>query len=118
MFIERPIITEKSMAQAQTGVYTFAVDPRRTKPAIARAIEELYKVTVDAVRVQSVKGKAVRRKKGLGRQRDWKKALITVKMGQAIKDFALPEAKPTPDDQKKIEAKQKTDKPNQLDKVS
>ena len=109
MFIERPIITEKSMAQAQNGVYTFAVDSRRTKPAIARAVEDLYKVTVEAVRIQSVKGKVVRRKKGLGRQRDWKKALITVKKGQIIKDFALPEEKPA-EDKKKTEKAESKDK--------
>lgn len=118
MSIERPIITEKSMDQAQNGVYTFAVDRRKTKPAIAQAVQQLYGVTVEAVRVQSVIGKVVRRKKGYGRRRDWKKALITLKKGQIIKDFALPEEQSAADNKKTDKSEQSATNDNKADKAS
>jgi large subunit ribosomal protein L23 len=100
IIIERPIITEKSLAMAATGVYTFAVADKTTKTEIGKAVENAYKVDVTGVRVLSVKGHVVRRKTGLGKQRDWKKALVTVKSGQTIKDFAF-EAETAKKDDKK-----------------
>jgi large subunit ribosomal protein L23 len=85
--IAKPIITEKSLAQAEKSVYTFAVHDTATKPEIAKAIEALYKVKVAKVRVAAVKGQVVRRRNGIGKQRDWKKAVITLTAGQSIKDF-------------------------------
>lgn len=100
LIIERPIITEKSLAKAQEGVYTFAVAPRSPKSEIAKALEKLYNVSVFSVRIQSVKGKQVRRKTGIGKERDWKKALVTVKAGQTIKDFELEQPKEEKEEKK------------------
>jgi large subunit ribosomal protein L23 len=93
MLIDTPVITEKSLQHAQNGVYTFAVAKTATKSEIAKLVAKLYSVEVTSVRVQSVKGKAVRRKTGIFKENDWKKALVTVKKGQAIKEFELPEQK-------------------------
>ena len=99
MIIEKPIITEKSLAQAATGVYTFAVNPKATSAEVRKAVAGLYGVTVTDVRTLNVNGKMVRRKTGIGYEKDWKKALVTVKAGQKIKEFELEEAadeKPAP----------------------
>lgn len=91
--IDQPVITEKSMMLAEQGVYTFAVHPEATKSEVAKMVAGLYDVEVINVRVQSVKGQSVRHKFGYGKRNDWKKALVTVKAGQKIKAFNLPEEK-------------------------
>lgn len=91
--IQKPIVTEKSIALAATGTYTFSVSDSATKPEIAKAVKKLYGVDPTLVRVMTVKGKTVRRKTGLGKERDWKKALVTIKAGQKIKDFEFEEDK-------------------------
>lgn len=101
--ITKPIITEKSLANAEKGVYTFAVADKTSKPEIAKAVEAIYKVTVKNVRVSSVKGHEVRRKNGIGKQRDWKKAIVTLTAGQTIKDFQF-EAETVETDKKETKA--------------
>lgn len=86
--IERPLVTEKSMAGAEQGKYTFRVNKNANKIEIARAIEQLFNVKVDSVNTISVKGK----KKRLGRHpegktADWKKAIVTLKSGYRIEIF-------------------------------
>lgn len=105
LMIEKPIITEKTLAQAQTGVYTFAVHSLATKSEIGKAVARLYSVAVTRVRVQSVTGQEVRRKSGIGKKPDWKKALVTVKKGQKIKEFDLPEKETKKKETKKLEDK-------------
>lgn len=86
--IESPLLTEKSMAGADSGKYTFRVSKNANKIDIARAIEQLFKVEVASVNTMVVKGK----KKRLGRYPegktpDWKKAVVTLKPGQKIEVF-------------------------------
>lgn len=109
MIIERPIITEKSMAMAANGVYTFAVADTTTKTEVAKAVEKAHKVDVTNVRILTVKGQVVRRKTGLGKTSDWKKAVVTVKAGQQIKDFAF-EAETKADTKEAKDAKKSEEK--------
>lgn len=102
MIIERPVITEKSMTMAASGIYTFAVADTATKSEVAKAVHSTYKVDVTKVRILSVKGQVVRRRTGLGKTSDWKKAVVTVKAGQKIKDFEFEaESKTDAKDEKK-----------------
>jgi large subunit ribosomal protein L23 len=57
-----------------------------TKPEIRAAVEELFKVRVEQVRVLNVKGKLRRTRFGAGRRSDWKKAYVRLAEGQDI-DF-------------------------------
>ena len=57
-----------------------------TKPEIKAAVEALFKVRVEQVRVLNVKGKTRRTKNGVGRRSDWKKAYVRLAPGQDI-DF-------------------------------
>jgi large subunit ribosomal protein L23 len=88
----KPVVTEKSSAAYEARkVYTFRVDPRATKHAIRDAIQELFGVTVTDVRTLTVRAKE-RRAGGLGRGRagrrsHWKKAIVTLKEGDAIPIF-------------------------------
>ena len=100
IIIEKPVVTEKSIAQAEHGVYTFAVHSNATKPEIAKAIEGIYKVSVVDVNVSGVHGKSVRRKTGIGKEKNWRKAFVTVKKGQKISDFEFVAEKTEKDEKK------------------
>ena len=83
-----PHITEKAAIAAEAGnQYVFRVASDATKPEIKQAVEKLFEVEVDAVRVLNSKGKTKRFGQRMGRRKDWKKAYVRVKSGQSI-DFA------------------------------
>lgn len=82
-----PHVTEKAAIAGESGnQYVFQVMPDATKPEIKQAVELLFEVEVDAVRVSNVKGKVKRFGQQMGRRKDWKKAYVRVKEGQSI-DF-------------------------------
>lgn len=84
--IIRPIITEKSLARAAKGWYTFAVSIESNKATVAHAIDDRYKVTVVDVRTMIMPGHERRmgkRQKKVTKS-DWKKALVKLKEGQKI----------------------------------
>ena len=58
--IVKPIITEDSMARTADKKYTFEVMSGATKPEIAKAVEELFKVDVLCVNTVSMKKKPKR----------------------------------------------------------
>ena len=52
--------------------------------AIRNAVEEIFKVKVDQVRVLNYHGKSVRRGRTVGRKSDWRKAYVTLTSGNTI----------------------------------
>jgi len=86
--LRRPIITEKSNFQSDNlGRYTFEVDVRANKHQVKTAVQEVFSVDVVAVNMISVRGKKRRSGKVLGRTKDWKKAIVTLRPGQSIQFF-------------------------------
>jgi large subunit ribosomal protein L23 len=87
--ILRPVVSEKSYALLDQGVYTFIVDPDATKPQIRRAVEEIFQVTVVNVNTLNRKGKRKRhrRRPMFGRRPDTKRAIVTLAEGQRIPLF-------------------------------
>jgi large subunit ribosomal protein L23 len=83
----RPVITEKSYSAIEHNRYTFQVDKRARKPEIARAVEEIFKVTVVSVNTMNVPGKSRRVRYAKGMTPSWKKAVVTLKEGDTIKEF-------------------------------
>lgn len=82
-----PHVTEKAANVGESSnQYVFRVASDATKPEIKQAVEALFEVEVDAVRVLNTKGKTKRFGARLGRRKDWKKAYVRVKAGQEI-DF-------------------------------
>jgi len=80
-----PHITEKAAIVGESSnQYVFRVAKDATKPEVKRAVEKLFEVAVDAVRVVNVKGKTKRTGARMGRRVDWKKAYVRVKAGQSI----------------------------------
>jgi large subunit ribosomal protein L23 len=79
-----PLLTEKADRQQSLGKYSFLVDPGANKTEIARAMRDLYGVKPVSVRIISVQGKNVRFGRSTGKQKDTKKAIITLKKGESI----------------------------------
>ena len=76
--IVRPIITEDSMARIADKTYTFEVMKSATKPEIASAVEELFKVKVADVNTINMKKKPRRVGVHSGYRKAWKKAIVTL----------------------------------------
>ena len=96
--LERPVITEKSTAQANptpskrrganpSAKYTFRVARDANKIQIREAVETIYKVKVLDVNTMTMRS----RDRGIGKKRGpvpaWKKAIVTLAPGQTIEDF-------------------------------
>jgi len=82
-----PVVTEHAMSLQAYGKYTFRVPLKATKPDIARAVEDLFKVEVREVRTMHMHGKLRRRGKFAGHKPDWKKAIVTLAPGKTITFF-------------------------------
>ena len=79
--IIKPIVSEKSYSLIDEGKYTFEVDPRSNKTEIKQAVEAIFKVKVASVNTLNRVGKTRRTKFGLGKRKDTKRAIITLKSG-------------------------------------
>ena len=86
--IKRPLVTEKSNIQKEAAnQLTFEVDRGANRIEIRRAIEQIFNVKVASVRTMQVTGKVKRRGRILGKRRDWKKAIVTLRPGERIDFF-------------------------------
>jgi large subunit ribosomal protein L23 len=86
--IKRPVITEKSTAlKEELNQVVFEVDPKANKLEIKEAVEKLFNVKVLKVRTIKVKGKKRRLGRLEGKEKDWKKAIVTLRPGDRIEFF-------------------------------
>ncbi|RRD61468.1 50S ribosomal protein L23 [Leucobacter sp. OH1287] len=80
--IIRPILTEKSYGLIdRNGQYTFEVQPTANKTEIKLAIESIFNVKVDKINTLNRQGKARRTRFGIGKRKDTKRAIVTLKSG-------------------------------------
>lgn len=83
----RPLVTEKGTHQSSRyNAFTFMVHTKATKTQIAAAVQELFDVRVERVRTQTRKGKTARFRQAVGKQPDWKRAIVTLHADDKI-DF-------------------------------
>ena len=86
--IRRPLITEKSTALKETQrTLGFEVHRDATKPEIKKAVEALFGVKVQDVRVANVHGKVKRQGRYAGKRPDWKKAYVVLKKDEKMIEF-------------------------------
>jgi large subunit ribosomal protein L23 len=87
--IKRPIITEKSNILAEIyGQYTFEVDRRANKLQVRDAVEQIFDVEVEKVRIINMKPKRGRYgRRVVVRESAWKKAIVTLAPGQRLEMF-------------------------------
>ena len=76
-----PVVSEKSYGLLDEGKYTFLVDPRANKTEIKIAVEQIFSVKVASVNTNNRKGKTRRTRFGLGKRKDTKRAIITLREG-------------------------------------
>lgn len=89
ILILRPLINEKSMSLAKTGLYTFEVAKDATKAQIERYVHGKFGVEVLKVLTVNIpsKKKLQRSRKGYFSQGGFRKAIVRVKKGQKIDLF-------------------------------
>jgi large subunit ribosomal protein L23 len=86
--LRRPLITEKSTILKETQrSLCFEVHRDATKPEIKKAVETLFGVKVQDVRVANVHGKMKRQGRYQGRRPDWKKAYVVLREGEKMVEF-------------------------------
>jgi large subunit ribosomal protein L23 len=82
--IVAPVITEKATMASEHNQVIFKVAKTATKPQIKEAIEALFDVKVKSVNTLNRKGKKKRFRGIAGRQKDIKKAIVTLQEGHSI----------------------------------
>ena len=86
--IIRPIITEKStqLKEANREV-CFEVAKQANKTEIKKAVEQLFKVKVEAVKTQIKVGKWRRVGRNKGLTKTWKKAYVKLREGEKMIEY-------------------------------
>ncbi|MFM8927533.1 MAG: 50S ribosomal protein L23 [Rhodoluna sp.] len=79
--IIRPIVSEKSYNLIDQGKYTFEVAPGSNKTEIKQAVEVIFNVKVASVNTLNRIGKTKRTRFGMGKRKDTKRAIVTLKSG-------------------------------------
>ena len=82
--IKKPVITEKSTANAQFNKYIFEVRNDANKIDIKKVIEEIYKVKVQKLNSLNVKSKPKVFKGQRGTRSELKRIIVTLKEGNTI----------------------------------
>ena len=82
--IKKPVITEKSTANAQFNKYIFEVRNDSNKTKIKKTIEEIYKVKVQKLNSLNVKSKPKVFKGQRGTRSELKRIIVTLKEGNTI----------------------------------
>jgi large subunit ribosomal protein L23 len=79
-----PIVSEKSYALIEQGVYTFQVDTKASKPEIRDAVEAIWGVEVLKVNTLNRNGKRKRTRgtNRIGQRPNTKRAIVTLAAGE------------------------------------
>jgi large subunit ribosomal protein L23 len=86
--IRAPLVSERSTnLRINENKYIFEVDRKANKLEIKKAIEGLFKVTVEDVTTMIMHGKPKRLGRSEGRRPDWKKAIVKLKKGETLELF-------------------------------
>ena len=76
----RPVVSEKSYALLDEGVYVFVVHPEANRTQIRQAVESIFNVRVSKVNTLNRKGKRKRNRRSatFGQRPDTKRAIVTL----------------------------------------
>jgi large subunit ribosomal protein L23 len=87
--IVAPVVSEKSYALMEAGVYTFKVHPSASKPEIRDAVQSIFGVKVSKVNTLNRPGKRKRNRRTFtyGKRPDTKRAIVTLVQGESIDLF-------------------------------
>ncbi len=82
-----PVITEHSMEMVADKKYTFKVKIGATKIEIAKAVEEIFGVSVEKVNTIRMDGKTKRMGKNEGKTAAYKKAIVKLSENSKTIEF-------------------------------
>jgi len=85
--LSRPRVTEKAYALNTLNQYVFVITKESTKGSVKRAVEEVYGVNVEKVRIVKLPAQKSVFGKNIGTKAAIKKAIVSVKKGQTIELF-------------------------------
>lgn len=85
--LRRPLITEKSTAMQGLNKYAFEIADGANKLQIRQAVEKSFKVKVTGINVVTVRGKTKKIGRRMVHTNPWKKAVVTLKVGDKIEFF-------------------------------
>ena len=85
--IRGPHLSEKAHLAAENNQVVLKVRTDATKAEIRQAVELLFEVQVEDVKVVNVKGKSKRFGQTKGRRSDWKKAYVRLAEGSSLESF-------------------------------
>jgi len=84
LLIKQPRITEKSQSLKQFRQYVFDTIKKANKLEIKKAIEQIYNVKVEKIRIINIPSKRRRVELTFGKKSGYKKAIVTLKQNQQI----------------------------------
>jgi len=90
MQLLHPVISEKSAAQMDKGLYVFEVSGRATKRTITTELKRLFAVTADSIRIVKLPAKKVRFRRRSGTQAARHHAYVQLSEKQRLPGFELP----------------------------
>jgi large subunit ribosomal protein L23 len=76
--ILKPVITERSMDEAEKKKYTFKVAVDANKTEVKKALEEIFGITIKKVNIMNVSGKIKKMGRSEGRTAASKKVIVTL----------------------------------------
>lgn len=87
--VKRPIISEKSIKDAEKRKFTFEVNRMASKNVIKGTIEKMFSVNIVSLTTTMIKGRSMRigKKRTVRPLSNWKKATVLLKEGQSIALF-------------------------------
>jgi len=80
-------VTEKSTLLQERGKYIFEVQKSANKADVKAAVEKVFEVTVLDVNTMTIKGKSKRFGPRPVSKPNWKKAVVTLRLGDTIQLF-------------------------------
>lgn len=84
LFIKHPHVTEKSQSLKEYRQYVFQTINDANKSEVKKAIEQIYNVKVEKVRMLEMPAKKRRAGATFGKKSGYKKAVVTLKEGYQI----------------------------------
>lgn len=82
-----PVVTEKTNVQRDANKYVFRVDYRVNKLQVLAAVRSTFGVNPIKCNIMNVSGKPKRLRYHVGTRSNWKKATITLPVGESIQIF-------------------------------
>lgn len=82
-----PVLSEKAVGGIENSRYTFYVHPHANRTQIKEAVQQVFEVDVVKINLVKQRGKVKRMGRYEGREKDRKKAIVTLKPGQRIQQL-------------------------------